>query len=157
MTLLFLILLLIVFPALIGYFLFTERLADNIHGSQASFWDDHINRILHKHFHPGDYLIYRKPKASQRPGPRALNIHAARERRRLLLRGGQVLDSFRRARRRPSGCNHPHRETGLSHAGRWPPAQARPDRADALPSPVSLCITGGSFQFPPACRRHAVP
>jgi hypothetical protein len=73
MTVLSLIFVLVVIPAGIGYCLYTEYLADE--------WGFSLRQYLHRLFHgniePGDHLIYRKSKASPRPGPRARNVHAS--------------------------------------------------------------------------------
>ncbi len=77
MTIICLILLLVVFPAVIGYCLYAELLT----GALDSPDPHHVSRGLRSLFRgelePGDFLIYRKSKASPRPGPRARNVQAA--------------------------------------------------------------------------------
>jgi hypothetical protein len=74
MTVLSLILVLVVIPALIGYCLYVEVLAEG--GSPSSFavWRHSLHDIVHRGLEPGDFLIYRKTKVSARPGPRARNV-----------------------------------------------------------------------------------
>ena len=42
--------------------------------STASWWLGSLSRVFHSGIVPGDPLIYRKPKVSPRPGPRARNV-----------------------------------------------------------------------------------
>ena len=71
MTVILLILTLVILPAAIGFgfCLESQRAADNA----AGLW----SRLFRDNWHPGDFLIYRKPKVSSHPGPRARNIQAA--------------------------------------------------------------------------------
>ena len=73
MTIILLILVLVVFPAVIGYCLYTEGLTGEINSSTSSL----LSRLFRGELEPGDFLIYRKPKVSPRPGPRARNVQAA--------------------------------------------------------------------------------
>ena len=73
MTVITLILMLVVVPAMIGYCLYAEYLGDGGEFSSAGFW----HRFMHGNLEPGDFLIYRKPKVSAHPGPRARNVQAA--------------------------------------------------------------------------------
>ena len=77
MTVISLFFVLVVIPAGIGYCLYTEYLAEELHHSVFTFLREHLHHILHGDLEPGDYLIYRKSKASPRPGPRAQNVHAS--------------------------------------------------------------------------------
>jgi hypothetical protein len=70
MTVLLLILILYVIPAVIGYAFYLE----DFDQSTASWWLGSLSRVFHAGIAPGDPLIYRKPKVSSRPGPRARNI-----------------------------------------------------------------------------------
>lgn len=72
MTTIYLILVLVLLPAVIGYFLYTEMTGEpNLLVSRLSRIGSHGVRGK---FEPGDHLIYRKLKASPRPGPRARNV-----------------------------------------------------------------------------------
>jgi len=77
MTVITLILILVVLPAVIGFCLYSEYLADGLGSTAMSFWRDNLHGLFKAQLEPGDYLIYRKPKASPRPGPRARNVQAA--------------------------------------------------------------------------------
>jgi hypothetical protein len=70
MTVLFLILVLVAIPAIVGYALYL----DEFDQSTASWWLGSLSRVFHAGIAQGDLLIYRKPKVSARPGPRARNI-----------------------------------------------------------------------------------
>jgi hypothetical protein len=73
MTLLLLILILFVIPAVVGYTFYLE----DFDQSTASWWFGSLSRVFHAGIAPGDLLIYRKSKVSSRPGPRAHNIQPA--------------------------------------------------------------------------------
>ena len=75
MTIISLILILVIFPALVGFGLFLEY--EGISFSLNSDWRSQLHRLFQGRLEPGDFLIYRKPKVSHRPGPRAKNIQAA--------------------------------------------------------------------------------
>jgi hypothetical protein len=75
MTVLILILMLVVLPAVIGYCLYAEALGEGHGFGSIMFWRGHP--FFRGELEPGDYLIYRKPKVSPRPGPRARNVQAA--------------------------------------------------------------------------------
>jgi hypothetical protein len=77
MTVISLILILVVFPAVIGYWLYTEHLTGQLTSLAANFLRGGLHRFFAGELEPGDMLIYRKPKVSPRPGPRARNVHAA--------------------------------------------------------------------------------
>ena len=70
MTILLLILVLVAIPAVIGYALNV----DDFDQDTASWFLGSLSRVIHAGIAPGDPLIYRKPKVSSRPGPRACNI-----------------------------------------------------------------------------------
>jgi hypothetical protein len=70
MTLLLLILILYVVPAVVGYAFYLK----DFDPATASWWLGSLSRVFHAGIAPGDPLIYRKPKVSSRPGPRARNI-----------------------------------------------------------------------------------
>jgi len=70
MTILLLILVLVVIPAAIGYAFYVEDFGP----ATASWWLGSLSRVFHAGIAAGDLLIYRKPKVSPRPGPRARNI-----------------------------------------------------------------------------------
>jgi hypothetical protein len=74
MTVVSLILFLVVLPAVIGYCLYTEYLTGDL---DPHFWGRHLHSLFSGTLEPGDFLIYRKSKASPRPGPRALNVQAS--------------------------------------------------------------------------------
>jgi hypothetical protein len=74
MTVLSLILALVVIPAVIGYCLYVEGLEDGWSPEVLSFRRSGWRNLFHIGFEPGDFLVYRKPKVSPRPGPRARNI-----------------------------------------------------------------------------------
>ena len=71
MTVLLLILILVVIPAVAGYALYVK----DFDQATASWYLGSLSRVFHAGFAPGDLLIYRKTKVSPRPGPRARNIH----------------------------------------------------------------------------------
>jgi hypothetical protein len=73
MTLLLLLLILAAIPAVVGYALSREGFDE----ATASWWLGSLSRVFHAGIAPGDPLIYRKPKVSPRPGPRARNIQPA--------------------------------------------------------------------------------
>ena len=77
MTVISLILLLVVLPAVIGYCLYTETTAEGLGHDALYLWNNHVRKAFHHGLEPGDYVIYRKSKASTRPGPRARNVEAA--------------------------------------------------------------------------------
>jgi len=77
MTVITLILMLVVLPAAIGYCLYLECLVDGVNASEHGFWRGILRRLLQGELEPGDFLIYRKPKVSPHPGPRARNVQAA--------------------------------------------------------------------------------
>ena len=70
MTVLLLILILVVIPAVVGYTFCLEGFDE----PTASWWLGSLSRVFHAGIAPGDPLIYRKTKVSPRPGPRARNI-----------------------------------------------------------------------------------
>jgi hypothetical protein len=74
MTVLSLIFVLVLAPAVIGYCLYTEYMSEELIPSLPAFLRGAIHRLFHDDFEPGDFLIYRKPKVSPRPGPRAQNV-----------------------------------------------------------------------------------
>jgi len=69
----------VVFPAVIGYCLYSEYTAEGLGNDILNIWNSRLRRLFHNDLEPGDYLIYRKPKASLRPGPRALNVQPAQK------------------------------------------------------------------------------
>jgi hypothetical protein len=75
MTVLSLILMLVVLPAVIGYCLYLEGMIHQ--DSTVGLISGQIHRLFRAGLEPGDYLVYRKPKVSPRPGPRARNVQAA--------------------------------------------------------------------------------
>ena len=75
MTVISLILMLVVLPALIGYCLYAESMGEGFDSS--GFWRGILHRFLRGELEPGDFLIYRKTKVSPRPGPRARNVQAS--------------------------------------------------------------------------------
>ena len=70
MTVILLILILVVITAVVGYALYLEDFGP----STASWYLGNLSHVFHAGIAPGDPLIYRKPKVSPNPGPRALNI-----------------------------------------------------------------------------------
>ncbi len=76
MTVLSLILLLMVIPAVIGYAFHIEGLANDANTTVFDSFRIHLHHLFHGDIEPGDFLIYRKPKVSPRPGPRARNVRA---------------------------------------------------------------------------------
>jgi hypothetical protein len=77
MTVLTLIFVLVVIPAVIGYCLYTESLDGGMGPSTLALWRDSLRRLSRGELEPGDFLVYRKSKVSPRPGPRARNVQAA--------------------------------------------------------------------------------
>ena len=77
MTVISLILLLVILPAVIGYCLYTEYTAEGLGHDALYLWNYHLRRAFHYGLEPGDPVIYRKSKASTRPGPRARNVQAS--------------------------------------------------------------------------------
>jgi hypothetical protein len=75
MTVFSLIFALVLIPAGIGYCLYIEHLAREFNPSRFAFFRDQFRHLFHSNIEPGDFLIYRKSKASPRPGPRARNVH----------------------------------------------------------------------------------
>ena len=75
MTVLSLMFILVLIPAAVGYFLYIEVLGEEWSDSSVSFWRHNLRNLFHSGWEPGDFLIYRKAKVSQRPGPRARNVH----------------------------------------------------------------------------------
>jgi hypothetical protein len=74
MTVISLFFLLIVGPAAIGYCLYVEGFGIDFRYRSIR---QALRSLLHQGLQPGDFLIYRKPKVSCRPGPRARNIEAS--------------------------------------------------------------------------------
>ncbi len=70
MSVILLILMLVVIPAVVGYAL----CLDDFDQETASWFLGSLSRVIHAGIAPGDPLIYRKPKVSPHPGPRARNI-----------------------------------------------------------------------------------
>jgi len=77
MTVLTLIFVLVVLPALVGYCFYLEGFWIDFDPASPHSYRRAIHNLMHSGFEPGDFLIYRKPKASPRPGPRARNVHAS--------------------------------------------------------------------------------
>ena len=77
MTVLILMLLLVVIPAMIGFCLYTEFTGAHFHPTAFDDLRQKLGHFFHSQFEPGDFLIYRKAKVSPRPGPRARNVHAS--------------------------------------------------------------------------------
>lgn len=78
MTILALILILVVIPAVIGFFLYSEYLAGEASSRPISFPLRSSRRFHFRgRLEPGDFLVYRKPKVSPRPGPRARHVKPA--------------------------------------------------------------------------------
>ena len=75
MTVLSLIFVLVVLPAVIGWCLYLEVLEQELTSSSITFWRRSIRTLFRGGMEPGDFLIYRKSKVSPRPGPRARNVH----------------------------------------------------------------------------------
>ena len=73
MTVISLILVLVVLPAVVGFCLYLEYVQEGL--EEPPFKT--LRRIFRHHLESGDPLIYRKQKTSARPGPRALNVQAA--------------------------------------------------------------------------------
>jgi hypothetical protein len=77
MTVLTLICVLVIAPALIGYALYAEMLWQQWSVTGSTPWRRGLTALFHHGFEPGDFLLYRKTKVSQRPGPRARNVQPA--------------------------------------------------------------------------------
>jgi len=78
MTVLSLILILVALPALVGYCLYAEYLGGEATDPSGNIFRRHSPRgFFRDQLEPGDFLIYRKSKASPRPGPRARNVRAS--------------------------------------------------------------------------------
>jgi hypothetical protein len=77
MTVITLIFILVILPALLGFCLYLEYLADGLAPTALGFLRDNFHQLFKDQIEPGDFLIYRKPKASPRPGPRARNVQAS--------------------------------------------------------------------------------
>lgn len=78
MTILSLLIVLVVIPAVIGYFLYSEDWPGDMNSPAiTTIWREQVRRMFRGGLEPGDFLIYRKPKVSPRPGPRARNVHPA--------------------------------------------------------------------------------
>lgn len=75
MTVISVIFLLVVLPAVIGYCLYMEGFGVDL--SPGRSWRTVIRSLYRHGIEPGDFLIYRKSKVSQRPGPRARNVQAS--------------------------------------------------------------------------------
>jgi hypothetical protein len=73
MTLLLLLFILFVISAVVGCAFFLEDFDEET----ASWWLGSLSRVFHAGIAPGDRLIYRKPKVSPHPGPRARNVRPA--------------------------------------------------------------------------------
>jgi hypothetical protein len=74
MTVLSLIFILVLIPAAIGFFLYMEVLEGSGNGSSVGIGNLNLRNFFHKGWEPGDFLIYRKAKVSNHPGPRARNV-----------------------------------------------------------------------------------
>jgi hypothetical protein len=74
MTVISLIFLLVVLPAVIGYCLYMEGFGIDL---SSRSWRSVVRNLYRHGIEPGDFLIYRKPKVSSRPGPRARNVQAS--------------------------------------------------------------------------------
>jgi hypothetical protein len=77
MTVIYLMLVLVVLPALIGYFVYAESLEVDMNPSTISIMRRNLRHMFHGGVEPGDFLIYRKTKVSARPGPGARNVQAS--------------------------------------------------------------------------------
>jgi len=77
MTVLSLILILVVIPAVIGYCLYTEYLTEDVGLFGNLFRHVYLRGLFRDQLEPGDFLVYRKSKASPHPGPRARNVQAS--------------------------------------------------------------------------------
>jgi len=77
MTILSLLFVLVVMPAVAGYYLYLDMLAEDRNPLSLGFWRHSIRSLFHSGLEPGDFLIYRKAKTSAAPGPRARNVHPA--------------------------------------------------------------------------------
>ena len=77
MTILSLIFVLVVIPAVIGYCLYAEYLEVDMSPSLLAFWRQNLRQFFHGNLEPGDFLVYRKSKVSPRPGPSARNVQAS--------------------------------------------------------------------------------
>jgi hypothetical protein len=78
MTVILLIFLLVVLPAVIGFCLYKDYQGEDLSPTNAAaFWRENLRRLSQGGFAPGDFLVYSKFKVSPRPGPRARNIQAS--------------------------------------------------------------------------------
>lgn len=77
MTVISLLLVLVVIPAVVGFCLYTEHLEGGVNSIAGTFWQNLARRAVRSQLEPGDFLIYRKAKVSPRPGRRAQNVHPA--------------------------------------------------------------------------------
>ena len=77
MTVLSLIFLLVVLPAVVGYCLYMEGFGIDLRPSPSRPLYKVLTNLWHHGIEPGDFLVYRKPKVSARPGPRARNVQAS--------------------------------------------------------------------------------
>ena len=75
MTVILLLLMLVVFPAMIGYYLYLDGIVS--YGSRVGLISGQLHRFFRTGLEPGDFLVYRKAKVSSHPGPRARNVQAA--------------------------------------------------------------------------------
>jgi hypothetical protein len=75
MTVLSVIFLLVILPAVIGYCLYMEGFGVDLSPNRS--WRHILRNLWHNGLEPGDFLIYRKSKVSSRPGPRARNVQAS--------------------------------------------------------------------------------
>jgi hypothetical protein len=77
MTVLCLLFVLVVIPAVIGYCLYAECLEGDSNPSSLALFHRIMRNLFNGELEPGDFLIYRKSKVSPRPGPRARNVQAS--------------------------------------------------------------------------------
>jgi hypothetical protein len=77
MTVLALILVLVVLPALVGYCFYLEGFWIDFDPASPRSYRSFFHNLIHNGLEPGDFLIYRKPKVSPHPGPRARNVQAS--------------------------------------------------------------------------------
>ena len=73
MTVLTILLLMVVAPAVIGLCVFNEWFGGEANPLRPRFW----RGVFRVEIGPGDMLIYRKAKVSPNPGPRAHDVNAA--------------------------------------------------------------------------------
>jgi hypothetical protein len=73
MTVIYLLFFLVVFPAVVGYCVGIEESG----AARLNLLRSRLHAFFGSELEPGDYLIYRKSKASPRPGPRARNVQPA--------------------------------------------------------------------------------